>query len=206
MSDYIIRRELEADRRTVENLTREAFWNRYRPGCTEHYVLHRYRGEPDFVPELDLVIEKDGAIAAHIMYVRAEIMTDDGRVIPIMTFGPVSVDPKYMGKGYGSALINRSLALAGELGAGAVAITGDPGFYSRFGFVAGAERNIRYAAAPSDDPAPYFLIKELEPGFLNGVRGRYADPPGYLVKDDEVDIFDASFPKKEKLRLPGQLI
>lgn len=98
MENLVIRRELEADRRATENLTREAFWNRYRPGCSEHYVLHRYRNDPDFVPELDLVIEKDGGIAAHIMYVRAEITTDDGRALPIMTFGPVSVDPKYMGQ------------------------------------------------------------------------------------------------------------
>ena len=45
--------------KTVENLTREAFWNVYRPGCTEHYVLHCYRNEPSFVPELSLVLEVD---------------------------------------------------------------------------------------------------------------------------------------------------
>lgn len=96
--------------------------------------------------------------------------------------------------------------MAEQQGAGAVAITGDPGFYSRFGFLAGAERGIRYAAADEGDPAPYFLIKELKPGFLNGVKGKYIDPPGYLVNEDEVESFDASFPKKKKLKLPGQLI
>ena len=34
----IIRLEKSDDHREVENLTREAFWNVYRPGCTEHYI------------------------------------------------------------------------------------------------------------------------------------------------------------------------
>lgn len=59
---YTIRTEQPRDFKTVENLTREAFWNVYRPGCTEHYVLHCYRSEPDFVPELSLVLEVDGEI------------------------------------------------------------------------------------------------------------------------------------------------
>ena len=57
MSIIIIRNETPADYRAVENLTRESFWNVYRPGCTEHYVLHCYRSAPDFVPELDFVME-----------------------------------------------------------------------------------------------------------------------------------------------------
>ena len=56
MKNYTIRTEQPRDFKIVENLTREAFWNVYRPGCTEHYVLHRYRSEPDFVPELSLVL------------------------------------------------------------------------------------------------------------------------------------------------------
>lgn len=43
-----IRLENKDDDRNVENLTREAFWNVYRPGCTEHYVLHCYRSDPAF--------------------------------------------------------------------------------------------------------------------------------------------------------------
>ena len=39
-NNYTIRRETPADYRMVENLTREAFWNVYRPGCLEHYDVH----------------------------------------------------------------------------------------------------------------------------------------------------------------------
>lgn len=74
----IIRNETPADYRAVENLTRESFWNVYRPGCTEHYVLHCHRSAPDFVPELDFVMEKDGELIGHVMYSRSEITTSGG--------------------------------------------------------------------------------------------------------------------------------
>ena len=61
-SKIVIRREKKEEYREVENLTREAFWNVYRPGCMEHYVLHCYRDDPAFVHELDLVMEKDGEL------------------------------------------------------------------------------------------------------------------------------------------------
>ena len=70
-NDYIIRRETSDDYKAVENLTREAFWNVYRPGCTEHFVLHQFRERPEFVKELDYVLEIGGRIIGHIMFVRA---------------------------------------------------------------------------------------------------------------------------------------
>ena len=59
------RQEELKDYREVENLTREAFWNKYRPGCFEHYVLHQYRSRPEFVRELDYVMEEDGKIVLY---------------------------------------------------------------------------------------------------------------------------------------------
>ena len=102
----IIRLETKDDYRAVENLTREAFWNVYRPGCMEHYVLHCYRDDPAFVPELDLVMELDGTLMGHIMYARSEIRCEDGRNIPIMTFGPISIAPEYKRQGYGKQLLD----------------------------------------------------------------------------------------------------
>ena len=202
MQNIIIRNETPADYRTVENLTREAFWNVYRPGCLEHYVLHTFRTDPAFVPELDLVMEKDGEIMGHVMYVRSAIKTDDGRTIPIMTFGPISIAPQFKRQGYGKVLLEYSMEKAKEMGAGALAITGNIGFYGKSGFVVSKNRGVRY----EDDPdADYFLIAELEPGFLNGITGTYKDPDGYFVDENEAETFDAAFPPKEKLKLPGQL-
>ena len=194
-----IRLENENDYQNVENLTREAFWNVYRPGCMEHYVLHCYRRDPDFVPELD------GELIGQVIYVRSEIDCDDGRKIPIMAFGPIGIAPAYKRQGYGKQLLDYSMEKAKEMGAGALAITGNILFYGKSGFVPAKTKGVRYA----DDPeADYFLIKELTPGFLNGISGTYKDPEGYFVceKDPEgFERFEATFPKKEKQKLPGQL-
>ena len=202
MKNLIIRNETPADYRTVENLTRESFWNVYRPGCLEHYVLHTFRNDPAFVPELDLVMELDGAIIGHVMYVRSAIKTDDGRMIPIMTFGPICIAPEHQRRGYGKILLDHSMDKARQMGTGALAIEGNINFYGKSGFIVAKTLGVRY----EDDPnADYFLITELEPGFLNGISGTYKDPAGYFVDEDESETFDSTFPPKEKLRLPGQL-
>lgn len=203
--NIIIRLEEKSDYRAVENLTREAFWNVYRPGCMEHYVLHCYRNDPAFVPELDFVMELDGELIGQVIYVRSEINCDDGRKIPIMTFGPISIVPAFKRQGYGKLLLDYSMNQAEKLGAGALAITGNIDFYGKSGFVPAKTKEIRYA----DDPeADYFLIKELKQGFLNGISGTYKDPEGYFVCEKNPEAFEkyeATFPAKQKLKLPGQL-
>lgn len=203
--NIIIRLEEKSDYRAVENLTREAFWNVYRPGCMEHYVLHCYRNDPAFVPELDFVMELDRELIGQVIYVRSEINCDDGRKIPIMTFGPISIAPAFKRQGYGKLLLDYSMNQAEKLGAGALAITGNIDFYGKSGFVPAKTKEIRYA----DDPeADYFLIKELKQGFLNGISGTYKDPEGYFVCEKNPKAFEkyeATFPAKQKLKLPGQL-
>lgn len=201
-----IRLEKESDWREVETITREAFWNKYRPGCTEHFILHRFRNLPDFIPELDYVLEDEGKVIAHIMYCRAEIRTDDGHRLPIVTFGPVSVLPEYQGRGYGEELIRFTMTQAEQNGFGAVAITGDPGYYHRFGFVSGHSINVFYNDMPRTEAASFFMVKEIQKGFLHGCTGVYCDPQGYLADDAEVEAFDQGFPHKEKKRLQCQLV
>lgn len=204
-NDYKIRLETKADFNTVENLTREAFWNVYRPGCLEHYVLHCFREKPDFVSELDFVMELDGEIIGHVMYVRSEIQADNGKTIPIMTFGPISIAPDFKSLGYGTALLRYSMEKAKLLGAGALAITGNINFYGKSGFEVASKKGIHYYAEPRENEVPYFLIKELDNGFLDGITGIYKDPEGYNVDEDEAELFDKQFPTKQKLKLPGQL-
>lgn len=201
----IIRRETPNDYRAVENLTRESFWNVYRPGCSEHYVLHCFRTDPAFVPELDLVMTRDEECIGQVIYVRAKIDCDDGRELSIMTFGPICIAPSYKRQGYGKRLLDDSIERAKAMGAGALAIAGNIDFYGKSGFVPAKTKGVRYA----DDPeADYFLIKELIPGFLDGVSGTYKDPEGYFVCEKNPDAFEAyeaTFPPKQKLKLPGQL-
>lgn len=201
----IIRLETEKDNRSTENLVREAFWNVYRPGCTEHYVLHTFRNREEFVPELDFVMEKDGQLIGQVMYVRACIQTDDGRKLPIMTMGPIGIHPAYQRQGYGKLLLDYSMEKAAAMGAGALCIEGNIAFYGKSGFFVASTRGIHYYDEPRDAEVPYFLCKELQKGYLDGVSGTYHTPQGYFVDDKEVEDFDKSFPAKEKLKLPGQL-
>lgn len=209
MTNFIIRREKTEEERDVENLVRESFWNVYRPGCLEHYVIHCLRKDSAFIPELDFVMtvkadDKD-VIIGQIMCVKAEIMADNGTKLPIMTFGPISIRPDYQRKGYGKALLDYTMSKAAEMKFGAVCMEGNIDFYGKCGFTYASEYGIRYHGMSEGKVAQFFLCKELIPGYLTGVTGEYATPNGYFFDDAECEKFDKSFPKKVKKRLPGQL-
>ena len=195
--NIVIRLEKKEERREVENLVRESFWNVYRPGCLEHFVLHELRNDADFVPHLDLVMLLDGRIIGQNVFVRAAIKSDSGEDLPIMTMGPICIAPEFKRQGYGKQLLDYSMEKAKEMGAGALAITGNIDFYGKSGFVPAKTKGVRYA----DDPeADYFLIKELIPGFLDSITGTYKDPEGYFAceKNPEAfEQFEATFPKKK---------
>lgn len=208
MDNIIMRNETIDDHRAVEHLVRESFWNVYRPGCQEHYVLHCLRDDPAFVPELDLVMEKDGALIGQNMFMRAHIRADDGRDIPIMTMGPICIAPEYKRQGYGKILLDYSVERAAALGCGALCFEGNILFYGKSGFTCASDFGIRYHNLPEDADASFFLCKELIPGYLDGVTGVYGPPEGYFAAEqnpEAFEAFDAQFPKKEKLKLPGQL-
>ena len=203
-----IRLEEPKDYREVENLTREAFWNVYRPGCTEHFVLNQYRTNPDFIPELSFVMEEDGEIIGHVMFSKAELVLEDGTVRPSWTFGPICIRPDYKRTGYGLKLLNYALEKAREQGVGFLCMEGNIDFYGHAGFDLASKLNIHYHAEPKDSEVPYFLAKELIPGWLNGIEATYTPPKGYFVADANpvaFDAYEATFPKKEKAFQEGQL-
>lgn len=204
-NDYIIRLETKEDYRENENLVRESFWNVYRPGCSEHYVLHVLRDDPLFVKELNFVMVKDNRIIGQNMFMKTVIEADDGRVIPVLTMGPICIAPDLKRKGYGKALLDYSLKKAAEMGFGAVLFEGNIAFYGKSGFDYADRFGIRYHDLPEDADASFFLCKELIPGYLDDVTGVYQTPKGYYVDDSDVEEFDKDFPHKEKLVLPGQL-
>lgn len=205
-NDYIIRLERKEEYREVENLVRQSFWNVYRPGCLEHYVLNQLRNDAAFVSELDFVIEKDGELIGQNIFVKAEIKADDGRSIPIMTMGPICIAPKFKRQGYGKILLDYSLEKAAEMGAGAVCFEGNIDFYGKSGFQYARMFGIRYHGLPDGADDSFFVCKELKKGYLDGVTGEYATPSGYFVDQVEADEFDKQFPPKERLKLPGQIV
>ena len=205
-NDYIIRLETPADYAEVENLVRESFWNVYRPGCYEHYLLRCLRDDKDFVPELDFVMEKDGRIIGQNVFVRASIQADDGRDIPIMTMGPICIANDLKRRGYGKILLDYTIEKAKEMGAGALCFEGNIDFYGKSGFTYASEFGLRYRGLPEDVDASFFLCKELIPGYLAGITGEYGPPAGYLIDEVKAEEFDKQYPYKEKLKLPGQLV
>ena len=200
----VIRRETEADYRAVENLVRESFWNVYRPGCLEHYVIHVLRDDPAFVKELDFVMERDGELIGQNMFMRTRI-DDDGRTIEVLTMGPIGITPELKRKGYGKMLLDYSLDQAKKMGFGAVLFEGNIGFYGKSGFDYARRFGIRYHDLEEGEDDSFFLCKELIPGYLSGVTGVYQTPSGYYVDPFDAETFDATFPPKEKKKLPGQL-
>ena len=196
-----IRNERESDYKNVEDITRKAFYNVYVPGCMEHYLVHIMRGHEDFIPELDFVIEVDGQIVGNIMYTKAKLTDEDGTEKEIVTFGPVSILPKYQRKGYGKMLIEHSLKRVAELGYEAVVIMGSPANYVGSGFQCCRKYNIcvekeKYPAA--------MLVKELKPGALDGKLWFYSDSPVMNVDEREAQAFDDGLEKMEKKWMPSQ--
>ncbi len=204
-----IRLERPEDHRETENLVREAFWNVYRPGCLEHFVLHRYRSNPDFIPELDFVMEdENGKIIGQVMYSKASLKLEDGSDFPAWTFGPICIHPEFKRRGLGLELLLHSIEKARDLGIGMLCMEGNIAFYGHAGFVLASSLKIHYDGEPKESETPYFLARELKPGYLDGIEGTYSTPKGYFVAMNEPEAFaayEATFPPKTKAVLPGQL-
>ncbi len=203
--NYTIRPETPVDHREVENLVRESFWNVYRPGCSEHYVIHVLRDDPAFVKELDFVMEQNGRLIGQNMFMRTVIEADDGRTVPVLTMGPIGILPELKRQGYGKAILDYSLEKAADLGFGAVLFEGNIGFYGKSGFDYARKFGIRYHDLPEGADDSFFLCRELVPGYLDGITGVYQTPAGYYVDDADVEAFDKQFPPKVKQKLPGQI-
>ena len=208
INDVTIRIEKKEDQREVENLIRESFWNVYRPGCSEHYVIHVLRDDPAFVKELDFVMVQDGRLIGQNMFMKAVINSDDDGDIDVLSMGPICITPDLKRKGYGKLLLDYSLEKAEEMGFGAVLFEGNIDFYGKSGFTYASNFGIRYHDLPEGADASFFLCKELIPGYLSGITGEYAPPEGYFCADQNPEAFEAyeaQFPPKEKKVLPGQL-
>ncbi len=199
--NVVIRNETQADHRAVEAITKRAFWNLHVPGCDEHYLTHVLRSHPDFLPDLDFVIEFDGRIIGNIMYAKSKLVDNVGRAYDAITFGPVSIDTDFQRRGFGSMLIEHSIRAAKEAGHKAIIIYGNPGNYVTYGFKSCA----RYRIADARGRYPTgMLVLELEPGILDGKTFVFEESPAYAVDPSGFDAFDRGFEPMEKRVLPGQ--
>ncbi len=199
--DLTIRPEAPEDRRAVEELAREAFWNHHVPGCDEHYLLHHIRSSADLIPQLNLVAVLDGRIVGHILYTRSWVVDKAGSRHGTLTFGPLSVHPDHQRRGIGKALIAHTRDLARGMGHRAIIIYGHPGNYCGSGFKSCAH----YGITDAQGQYPSFLlVLELYPGALDGIAGVFAESIDFQVDPGGLEAFDRGFPPKEKAVTPGQ--
>jgi len=196
-----IRNEEEKDYKRVEDITRQAFWNLYVPGCVEHYLVHTMRTHEDFIPELDFVIELNNQVIGNIMYTKAKLVDSKGVEKQILTFGPYCIMPEYQRKGYGKMLLEQSFKKAIELGYDVIVIFGSPSNYVSRGFKSCKKYNI----CMEDKIFPSaMLVKELKPNILDGRQWTYFDSPVMRVDEKDVKKFDDGLEKMEKEFKPSQ--
>lgn len=190
-----IRLEEEKDFRNVEFLTREAFWDLYRPGCCEHLIVHKMRKVPSFLRELSFIAEEEYTIVGSIIYSKARVIDDQTKENEVLCMGPISVLPSYQGKGIGSLLMTHTIEEAKELGYKAVFIFGNPDYYKRFGFINAEYFNIKTSTGENFDA---FMVLELTKGALKGITGKFYEDKVFEIEDKELELFEREFPFKEK--------
>lgn len=191
----IIRNEKQKDYRYVEEMIKKTFWNLYVPGCSEHYFAHMVRKSPDFIPELDFVLEEGGKIIGHIMYVKAKLVDENGNEKNILSFGPFTIAKEYQRKGYGRKLLNHSFEAAKKLGYDTVVIWGNPENYVCYGF----KNCKRYNICLDKDIYPVSLmVKTFNEEALKGEEWKYIESPTLNIDMSGFDQFDNTFEKMKK--------
>ncbi|MFS1664570.1 GNAT family N-acetyltransferase [Streptococcus sp. zg-JUN1979] len=204
-----IRNERPSEYREVENLVREAFWNVYQPGCSEHLILHQFRHHDNYLKELSKVIVVDGQIAGQIMYSKAQLRHEvTGELKPIAIFGPFAIAPAYQKKGLGKQLLETTLKEAKEMGLSHILIMGDPDYYKQYGFVPAREYGVYLEGQDKAEPLDYLQIVSLQDtSDISQQTGPwlFRVPDGYEVDDEVLEAFDQQFPPKQKEVLEGQL-
>ena len=182
----------------VEEMTRDAFWNFWeddRTICDEHLLVHKLRTCASFIPELNYIAEVEGNIAGHIIFTKSKIKDSAGNSHETLTFGPLTVLPKFQGKGIGKALMQHAFDKAKFLGFRAVIIYGIPDYYPRIGFRRAIEFNI---TTPDGSVFDALLVYPLYDGALDGISGKYYIDPVYAeLTQKEALEFDKKFPPKK---------
>ncbi len=199
--NIVFRLETESDYFEAEKITREAFWDLYKPGCNEHFVLHQLRKSPDFIPELDYVAVDNGTLVGNIVYSKATI-ADGVNETTVLCMGPLCVAPAYQNKGIGAALLRKTIDLADNMGYMGIVIFGNPGYYHKFGFKNAKEYNIQTSQGENFEP---FMVLELGNHRLQGISGRFVESEAFSPDESEFEQYEKQFPHKEKHKREGQL-
>jgi putative acetyltransferase len=192
------------DYETTEGLTRESFWNKYQPGADEHYLLHKIRQSPDYLPELAFVAEVDGHLVGNIVYTKASLIESSGKSHTILTFGPVSVLPGYQGRGVGSGLIKHSFKIAKELGYPGVVIYGDPRYYGRLGFRCAERYEITTSQGEYAICLLAYPLRAEEWNSITLSGGYFQESKSFENFMEGFEEYERQFPEKDKFVTDSQ--
>ena len=155
-----IRAETPEDFPAVRRVNELAF-----EGPAEAALVDALRPASD--PQVSLVAVAGGQVVGHIFFSPVAVESGDSGP-PAMGLAPMAVLPEYQRRGVGSRLVREGLEECRRLGCRAVFVLGHPEYYPRFGFVPAAPRGLR---SEYDVPEEAFMVAELLPGALGGMRG-----------------------------------
>ncbi|NPE28810.1 N-acetyltransferase [Methanococcoides sp. SA1] len=200
--NILIRPEKTCDFKDVENMTREAFWDLYKPGCVEHLIVHNMRRSSDFVKELDYVACDGDKIIGNIVYSKAKVINDENNEFEVLCMGPLGVLPSCQKKGIGTSLMEHSIEKARQLGHKTIITFGEPEYYRKFGFKNAIEYNIQTSSGENFEA---FMALELYHGSLDTISGKFYASDLFEINEEDLDNFEKEFIPKEKHVLDTQL-
>ena len=198
LDNLIIRAEKPSDYKNTELMTMRSFWNKYWPGCSEHFLIRIIRESEDYVPEISRVAEYNGKIVGAVYYTKAWIADGDVKH-EIVTFGPLAVEPTMEGHDIGGALMRETIKLAKEAGIKGIALMGEPNYYPRFGFERGAKYGITDAWGNSFDA---LMILPLNDDF-GDIKGKLIESKDFekLEDSETLEKINEEFPKYRKVKV-----
>lgn len=204
--DLVIRREEPDDYHQTEQMTLRAFWNKYRMGCNEHFLVHKMRQSDGYLPELSRVAVVGDEIVGAIFYCKAWLKRDAGtskeQVKEILAFGPLCVAPEWQGCGVGGRLLEETFALAREAGYEGIVIFGEPDYYPRHGLQTCDHFGITTADGKNFDA---FMGIELVEGGLASFGGKFYESEVFEdLPEAENEAFTRQFDAPDKSKFPGQ--
>jgi predicted N-acetyltransferase YhbS len=200
--EILFREATGKDFKVTEELTREAFWDIYKPGCEEHFVLHNIRKSESYIRELDLVATEGATIIGHIICTKSKVIDSTDTEHLVLCVGPFSINPEHQKKGYGSKLMEYCIMKAQDLGYCAMILFGNPAYYHRFGFKNAIEYGIKTKDGANLEP---FMAKELLKNGLKGIQGKFYEDEVYSADRADLNEFETQFPYREKHILSTQL-
>jgi predicted N-acetyltransferase YhbS len=190
-----IRNTTEPEYQKTESLTRESFWDIYKPGCDEHLVLHKIRNSKCFIKELDFIAIYKNEIVGHLICTKAKVISASNVDHEVLCLGPISVLPEFQKKGIGSRLMIQSITVAKESGYSGMILFGNPDYYHRFGFTNAIKYGITTKDGRNFEP---FMALELTDNGLKDIKGRFVEDGAYEINSEELSEFEKRFPFRQK--------